>query len=145
MTRTTIVAAIVLAALCGPVNAGDYNTGYFGSVAIEGYDPVAYFSGSAQKGESTIAFDWGGATWYFANANNRAKFALAPETFAPQFGGLCAEGVSFNELTVNIEPEVFQVLDGKLYMNAAATWLDLKGNLPNAEKNWPGVHTLLAE
>ena len=40
--------------------AGDtVNTGYFGGVAIMGYDPVAYFTeGRSMKGSEEFAYDW---------------------------------------------------------------------------------------
>ena len=35
------------------------NTGYFGGVAIMGYDPVAYFTeGKAVKGSEKFSYDW---------------------------------------------------------------------------------------
>ena len=47
----SVLAATVLAA---PALAGEINVGYFGNVAIKGYDPVAYFTQSqAVKGSPT--------------------------------------------------------------------------------------------
>ncbi|HET7715424.1 MAG TPA: YHS domain-containing (seleno)protein [Bauldia sp.] len=139
---TVMLGAIAL----GQASAAEVNTGYFGNVAIEGYDAVAYFTlGKATKGSDTFTRDWGGATWYFASAENRDRFAANPEAYAPQFGGLCAEGVAFHEVTVNIEPEVFAIVDGKLYFTAATAFADLPGNLPNAVKNWPEVHGVLVQ
>ena len=76
-------------------DAGAVNTGYFGSVAIEGYDTVAYFTdGKATKGSEEYSYDWLGASWHFANDEHRKLFAANPISYAPQFGGLCAEGVA---------------------------------------------------
>lgn len=56
------------------------------------------------------------ATWYFSSAEHRDLFKEKPESFAPQFGGYCAYGVSQNYL-VKIEPENWTIIDGKLYLN----------------------------
>lgn len=141
----TIIRSAVLAALALPAAGGEYNTGYFSNVAIEGYDTVAYFDGKAMPGNPEITYEWEGAVWRFASAGNRDKFIADPTAFAPQFGGLCTEGVAFGEISANLTPEVFEIVDGKLYLNYATYWVDLKGNLPKAEANWPKVHALLAE
>jgi YHS domain-containing protein len=73
------------------------NTGYFGNVAILGYDPVAYFTdGRAIKGSPEIAKKWLGATWYFASAKHRDAFASQPVRYAPQYGGFCTLGAAFD-------------------------------------------------
>ncbi|MEA5468421.1 YHS domain-containing (seleno)protein, partial [Spirulina sp. 06S082] len=52
--------------------------------ALKGYDPVAYFSkGEPVQGKDEFSFDWDDATWYFASAENRDKFAANPDKFAP--------------------------------------------------------------
>lgn len=147
LLRDAGLATVMLGAFAlGQASAAEVNTGYFGNVAIEGYDTVAYFTlGKATKGSDAFTHDWGGATWHFANAENRNLFAANPEAYAPQFGGLCAEGVAFHEVTVNIEPEVFAIVDGKLYFTSATAFADLSGNLPNAVKNWPEVHGALIQ
>ena len=104
-------------------------TGVFSSLAVSGYDPVAYFvEGRPVEGRKAFEFEWNGATWRFANAENRAAFAADPEKFAPQYGGYC----------------VWRIVDGKLYLNYSksvqSTWVrDIPGNIAKADKNWPGV------
>jgi YHS domain-containing protein len=138
-----LAAALLIAA---PAAAGEWNTGYFGNVAIEGYDTVAYFTeGKAHKGSAEFAAEYGGAEWHFASAENRDKFLADPLAYAPQFGGLCTEGVAYKEISVNLTPEVFQIVDGKLYLNYATYWMDLEGNLPKSEANWPEVKALLEQ
>lgn len=147
LLRTVGIATLLVGGMAlGQASAAEVNTGYFGNAAIEGYDTVAYFTlGKATKGSGAFSHDWGGATWYFSTEANRDLFAANPEAYAPQFGGLCAEGVAFHEVTVNIEPEVFAIVDGKLYFTSATAFADLSGNLPNAIKNWPEVHGLLVQ
>ena len=51
-----------------PVNTND------SGVAIGGYDPVAYFAGSAEQGSPDITATHDGATYQFASEANRDTF-----------------------------------------------------------------------
>jgi len=112
--------------------------------AIKGYDPVAYFTQARPvKGSRELTHQWNGATWRFASAENRERFAAAPEKYAPQYGGYCAYGVA-NGYAVKIEPDAWSVVDGKLYLNydrrVQASWKsDIPGYIRKADANWPGV------
>jgi hypothetical protein len=126
--------------------AADCNTGYFGNVAIEGYDAVAYFTDDkGVPGDPGITTEWGGAIWWFASIEHRNMFVADPEAYAPQFGGLCAEGVAYGEISANLSPEVFAIVDGKLYLNYAVSWMDLEANIPIAQSKWEGVYAILAD
>lgn len=140
-------AALVLGlAIAAPTAAGEYNTGYFGRVAIEGYDPVAYFTeGKAHVGSPEFSTEWDGVIWHFASAANRDLFLKTPTAYVPQFGGLCTEGVAYGEISVNLSPESFAIVDGKLYLNYATYFADLPKNLPVAMSKWDTVEDLLAE
>lgn len=135
-------SALAAIAFCGVSRAAEVNTGYFGNVAVEGYDVVAYFTDSkAVRGSADISYEWLGATWLFSTEDHRDRFAAEPITYAPQFGGLCAEGMAYAEMTVNIEPEAWQIIDGKLYFTAGAHFVeDLQAIRERGEENWPGVH-----
>ena len=65
-----LLAAIAVSTGIRPVLADEsINTGYFGGVAIMGYDPVAYFTDSrAVKGSEKYSYDWLGTPWHFASA-----------------------------------------------------------------------------
>ena len=146
LMQALVVAGFLAGALLGPAQAAQVNTGYFGNVAIQGYDTVAYFTMSkAVKGSEQFSYDWLGATWYFANPEHRKLFTANPMSYAPQFGGLCTEGVANGEMTVNIEPTTWQIIDGKLYLDAGAQFEDLPANVPKAEKNWPAVQAELSK
>ena len=114
------------------------------SGAIRGYDPVAYFTeGRPLKGSKEFTHRWNGAEWRFASAENRARFAAAPEKYAPQYGGYCAFGVA-GGYAVKIEPDAWSVVDGKLYLNydrsVQASWKkDVPGYIRKADANWPAV------
>jgi hypothetical protein len=141
------LAAAAVLAVVTPASAADVNTGYFGNVAIEGYDTVAYFTdGKATKGSDKYSYDWLGASWQFASDEHRKLFEADPISYAPQFGGLCAEGMAYDEMTVNIEPEAWQIIDGKLYITAGARFgEDMRAIRGKAEEKWPAVQALLSQ
>lgn len=85
-------------------------------LAIGGYDVVAYFSGKAKKGLESYSTKHNGATYYFANRTNRSAFKKEPEKYLPQFDGYCAWGVAEKETKFPINPETFDIVDGKLYL-----------------------------
>jgi hypothetical protein len=115
-----------------------------GDIAIDGHDPVAYFTlGKAVKGEDGLVAEWKGAKWKFATAANRELFIGDPEKYAPQYGGYCAYGVSQGYL-VKIDPEQFTVRDGKLYLNydakVQAQWQkDVPGYIRAANSRFPAL------
>ena len=91
---------------------------FFGSKAIGGYDAVAYHTSQrAVKGSKHHVFHWKGANWFFSSAKNLAAFKAEPEKFAPQFGGYCAWAVAEKNQLVKIDPAVFDLVDGRLYLN----------------------------
>ena len=136
-------AAVLLLACAAPAAAlSPVNKSLLGGVAIEGYDPVAYFTESRPvEGRKQWSHEWNGATWRFASAANRDLFAKEPERYAPQYGGYCAWAVA-NGYTAGIEPEAWAIRDGKLYLNydleIREKWMaDVSGHIAKADANWP--------
>lgn len=121
----------------GSINAAN-------GVAIQGYDAVAYHTQQqAVKGQRAYTHIWRGVTFQFASAENRDRFAASPEAFVPEFGGFCAYGVS-RGYAVDIDPQAFAVVEGKLYLNYSkrvqAAWnQDRAGYIEKARRNWPKV------
>ncbi len=113
-------------------------------VAINGTDPVAYFSeGKPVEGSAEFATEWMGATWQFSSAENRDLFVAAPEDYAPQYGGYCAFAVS-QGYTASTVPEAWTIENGKLYLNFSLgvreRWRrDMDDLIARADENWPGV------
>lgn len=114
---------------------------FFGH-AIQGYDPVAYFTQSKPvEGDSQYQYEWNGAKWRFANDENLQAFKANPEQYAPQYGGYCAWAVS-QGYTAKVDPEAWTIDNGKLYLNYNRSvrdkWLkDTQGNIAKADRNWP--------
>ena len=67
-------------------------------VILQGYDPVSFRESGALKGDSTLQSKIHGAIYYFANAENKAKFDANPGYYEPEYGGYCAYGVSVGHL-----------------------------------------------
>lgn len=127
------------------------NTGYFGDVAIKGYDPVAYFTeGKAIEGSPQYSHRWLGAVWHFSSAENRDLFIKDPSSYAPQYGGYCADGVSFGTVTTNVDPRAWRIIDGKLYISydpgAAEGMEKIPSKVVDSQKHWSDVQqTLISE
>ncbi len=86
------------------------------TVALHGYDPVAYFERQRPvKGNKRILERVGGATYYFASRSSRYTFLKDAPAYQPQFGGFCATSMAQGRRE-DIDPEIFAVFDGKLYV-----------------------------
>lgn len=142
VTATALGLLAALAAAPAARAADPVNATRFGHLAIEGYDPVAYFEqGAPAEGSEDHTFEWRGATWRFASAENRDLFAADPETYAPQYGGYCAYAVAHGK-TAGIDPEAWQIVDGRLYLQNSKGILrrwqeDVPGYIARADENWP--------
>jgi len=119
-----------------------------GKVGIQGYDPVAYFKqGKAIKGKKEIAVTYEGVTYNFSSAVTKGLFLKNPSGYEPQFGGWCAYAMGDSGEKVEINPETFKIIDGKLYLfynaffnNTLKSWNKNEVNLKNkAETNWKKI------
>lgn len=141
-------AAIALApaAILPPVASAEpaIYTGAFDDLAVQGYDPVAYFKdGKPVKGAKEFSTTWMGAEFRFASAANRDAFKKNPEAYAPQYGGYCAWAVS-QGYTAKGDARNWKIVDGKLYLNYNTSvqkkWEgDIPGFISSADANWPEV------
>lgn len=114
-----------------------------GGIAIDGSDPVGYFTtgGPVRGGERTVIYK--GAIWRFADQTSADAFAANPTVYEPAFGGYCAFAASRGYLAPTM-PEAWTIYDGKLYLNAnlraRELWLrDVPGNIAKGEANWPEI------
>jgi YHS domain-containing protein len=113
-------------------------------VAIQGYDPVAYFTDNKPiKGSPRFVSSYDGAKYLFALAEHKAMFDANPMKYAPAYGGYCGYAASIDRLSP-VSPEWFQIENGKLILqhNKRAFDLfnkDLSANVMKADENWPGL------
>ncbi|HAB17427.1 MAG TPA: YHS domain-containing (seleno)protein [Verrucomicrobiota bacterium] len=111
-------------------------------IAIQGYDPVAFFAVKAPvKGSPELKSEYRGAQYQFHSAKNKALFDAEPAKYAPQFGGYCAFGVSKGKL-VEVDVNAWQIVDGRLLLQYSPSVRDdfnkdASGNLKKADVNWP--------
>ncbi len=113
-------------------------------VAIQGYDPVSYFSGTAQKGNPNIFYFFKGIRYEFISEQHKAQFMAHPENYEPQYGGWCAYAMGATGEKVEIDPTKFKIHDGKLYLfyysvinNTLNKWNQQEAALkPKADQNW---------
>lgn len=148
LTLSALAAAAILAlgtTAAAPALAGQpaVYTPPFSKLALEGYDPVAYFSGRPEKGDPRLTATHDGVTYRFASAANLARFKADPTAYLPQYGGYCAWAVS-RGYTAKGDPTAWKVVGGKLYLNYDAKvqerWAaDIPGNIAKADQNWPQV------
>lgn len=122
------------------------------NVAVRGYDVVAYFKQQKPvEGNDKYQYEWSGATWKFSSAENLEAFKQNPESFAPQFGGYCAYGISDGDGHKSpTSPDAFTIVDGKLYLNYNLKVRELwKNNQPEriltGVKNWKKLRTSKAD
>lgn len=114
-------------------------------VAIQGYDPVAYFKqGKAVKGKKEFAINADGVVYYCSTAENKDALAKNYAAFEPQYGGWCAYAMGEKGEKVEINPTTFKIVSGKLYLfynayfnNTLKKWNDNETNLKNkADAYW---------
>lgn len=115
-------------------------------VILEGYDPVAYFKeNKAVKGNPQFTARVDGALYWFSSEVNQNEFKDHPEQYKPQYGGFCAYAVSRNKLRP-INPELFQIIDGRLMLQHSQKAFDLfnedlQANVTLADGYWPGIES----
>jgi YHS domain-containing protein len=113
-------------------------------VAIQGYDPVAFFTDHQPvKGDPKFVVKRDGAIYFFASKEHKELFTQDPAKYEPCFGGYCAYGVSRDKL-VEIDVDAFQIVDGKLLLQYSKGVRDdfnkdARGNLAKADTNWPAL------
>ncbi len=112
--------------------------------AVQGYDLVSYHTAKRPlRGNGHFVAEHEGVTYLFVDAENLAAFQKDPERYVPAYGGWCAFGVSVGKKFVG-DPEVWRVVDGRLYLNLDANiqddWLkDVPGRIRKADANWPQI------
>lgn len=68
------------------------------------------------KGEEKYSYDWNGARWLFISQAHVDSFKVAPEKYAPQYGGYCAFGTS-RGYKAPTESDTWTVVANRLYFN----------------------------
>jgi len=150
--KHTLLYAIFFTLFCVHVVAQpatrqkNFNVGK--GLAIEGYDPVSYFKGKPEKGVAAYSYSYEGITYHFINAADLAAFKQAPANYEPQYGGWCAYAMGNSGEKVEVDPETYKIINGKLYLfynhlfnNTLKTWNKNEMTLKTkADANWQKVN-----
>ena len=83
--------------------------------ALQGYDPVSYHLGNPEPGKTELSWEYDGAVYFFASADNLQTFKTDPERYVPALGGWCAWAMLDGE-KVKIDPKTYKVIDGTTYL-----------------------------
>ena len=111
-------------------------------LAINGYDPVAYFTdGKATPGRDEFEYAFAGGVWRFRNEGNRAAFIAAPEVYMPRFGGYDPIGVA-RGVALPGDPRLWHLAGQRLYLFRSADdqahfVLDEERMAATADRKWP--------
>lgn len=118
-------------------------------VAVQGYDVVSYFKQrKAMEGKKSLALNYAGVLYYFSSEEHREDFKKAPQNYEPQFGGWCAYAMGSAGEKVEVDPETFKIVGGKLYLfynqyfnNTLKSWNQNEVSLQQkAEANWKTLY-----
>jgi YHS domain-containing protein len=127
----------------GPAQKSPFNLEK--SLALQGYDPVTYFTlGKALKGKSSLLYTHQGIKYYFSSQATKELFIKNPAQYQPQYGGWCAYAMGENGQKVEIDPETFKIVNNKPYLfynsffnNTLKDWNKNEKSLKlQADKNW---------
>ncbi|MEO0572059.1 MAG: YHS domain-containing (seleno)protein [Bacteroidota bacterium] len=140
------IFVVLWAGVIGFGQTMDYNTkrGY----VANGYDVVSYFQGKATKGDDQFMTIYDGAKFRFVTDQNLKAFEMNPKKYLPQYGGYCAYAIAVTGKKVSINPETFEIRDGKLYLfynsgknNTLESWLNESPEQLKlkADKNWEKI------
>jgi YHS domain-containing protein len=113
-------------------------------LALSGYDPVSYFQKKPKKGLKTYQLTHDGVTYRFTSAANLEVFKKNPAAYEPQYGGWCAYAMGKTGEKVEVDPETYKIVEGKLYLfynklfnNTLPDWNDDEASLKKrADANW---------
>jgi YHS domain-containing protein len=146
-----IISAALFLAGCGAMTAQNPDGGLSPVNAIAtdtdehlmlfGADVVAYFTQNRYvQGSPEYASEFEGVDFHFSSSEHKALFDANPTSYVPQYGGYCANGITFG-IPWGGNAEDFLVRDGKLYifggeLSQQAFMLDADGNLALADKYW---------
>jgi hypothetical protein len=109
-------------------------------LAIQGYDPVAYFTdGTPRRGSPKFEYEWDEHRYWFFRAENRELFRTDPLRYAPQFANYCAMSLA-QGMIVEADPKNWLISDGKLYLFGKSIGpelfeKDLAANVAGANQN----------
>lgn len=118
VTRLWLVCLIIVNSMvvAQATTSTTFVTDSLTGIAINGYDPVAYFLGSKPElGKAGLEASYKGIVFRFSSQANRKIFINAPDIYAPQLGGYGLTGVARGYLSKG-NPFLFEIYKNRLYL-----------------------------
>ena len=142
--KITLLLFLFIVQLYGQQTLSQKHFNLKSNLALEGYDAVSYFNKNPLKGSSSYSYTHQGVIYYFNNLNNKNTFIKNPDGYKPQFGGWCAYAMGASGEKVEIDPDTFKIVNGKLFLfyhswinNTLTKWNKDEINLKTkADRNW---------
>ena len=124
-------------------------TNRYTGLAIDGYDPVAYFIQSRPvAGKAGIETYQGGAIWRFFDERDRDIFLSAPDIYGPQFGGYDPIDLADGRIVAG-QPLIWLVSGQRLYLFSRVENRDAFAADPSrvavAARKWRALSGTLAD
>jgi YHS domain-containing protein len=110
-------------------------------VMLKGHDVVAYRTmGRHALGSPQFSSRYQEVTFRFVNAEHKAMFDREPAKYLPEYGGYCANGISYG-IPWGGDADSWKITDGKLYIfggqgSKDAYLLDEARNRALADQYW---------
>jgi YHS domain-containing protein len=149
--KVLVTVLFLLSAYAGFSQTDVFRTKQFNlddGMAIKGFDPVAYFiQNKAVMGKKEFSFSYHGISYHFASATDQLAFQANPPKYEPQYGGWCAYAMGHDGTKVEVDPETFKIINGKLFLfynrffnNTLKTWNQDETKLHvQADANWQKI------
>jgi len=133
-TITSLIMSLLIGASIQGAAAGE--------LAIEGYDPVAYFEMQKPvKGSESITHDWLGKQWLFANNEHKDLFVADPMSYMPNYGGYCSYDPVSRGHDHKVDPTAWRIVDNELYL----FFSDIEANHAMPTEKWDKVKAGLSQ
>lgn len=135
----TLFVMLFLLQGCSTMNT--VSEGVDSKLMLRGHDPVTYFTASKPTlGNPEFKAEHEGVTYRFVSAANRDMFLKAPDKYAPQYGGFCANGATY-AMKWGGEAENYEVYNDRLFIFGGQKshdfWtLDKARNVEYADGYW---------
>ncbi len=135
--RSYADVSVAIRKVIRPASIKEYNLPKKSPLALQGYDPVTYFTlNQPVKGQDTITSMFRGVTYRFSSAETRSQFANDPERYLPTYGGWCATAMGESGEKVEVDPTNFKVKNGRLFLFYKSLFADAKTSWNKHEAEW---------
>ena len=138
--------ALLLLFSCSSSQEGLPETYHDNGIALDGYDPVAYFvDQKAVKGSADYSCQYEGIVYHLSSSEHKQAFTENPTQYLPAYGGWCALAVAKKSTKMKPDPTQWKVQDGKLLLFYDNFLTSMQGGLLKAWNKDPQSNKVLAD